>query len=429
MHAGPSHTLSQIRTRYWIPHGKAEVKRILSKCSTCRKYQGGPFQMPKMSAWPNKKISRSPPFSYTGLDYIGPLYVKDGEERTKVWICLFTCAVVRAVHLEIVMDLTPEEFLMSLRRFIARRGTPIEITLDNAPQFKVTKTVIDKAWEEIVTNQDVMCYTTNQKIRWNFIIEYAPWIGGFYEILVAMVKSAIRKSIGKILLNKIQLITFITEAEAVINSRPIVHVLEDLDIPVTLTPAHFLTPITTLGTPESNKKENQDNDPDYEVEPKNSAEKLLESWRKGQKHLDCLWKLWNEDYLLGLRERYQSSINQPRVKSVIPPQLNQVVHIHEKLPRGTWKIGIIHKLIESHDGEVRAAEIRIPSGKLLRRPINLLYPLETVQPIKDDEEAIEAPKNTEEFEQNVNTRGRKSTRKSALEARDRIKGQSMIDEY
>lgn len=80
---------------------------------------------------------------------------------------------------------------------------------------------------------------------------------------------------------------------------------------------------------------------------------------------------------------------------------------------------------------MRAAEVRIPSGKLLRRPINFLYPLETVQPIKDDKEAdklIEAPKNTKEFEQNVNTGGRKSTRKSALEARDRIKGQSIMNE-
>ena len=56
LYAGFNHTLSQIRTKYWIVLGRAEVKNVLRKCRTCRKYQGGPFKMPSMSPWPKNKL-------------------------------------------------------------------------------------------------------------------------------------------------------------------------------------------------------------------------------------------------------------------------------------------------------------------------------------------------------------------------------------
>ena len=90
---------------------------------------------------------RSLPFQYTGLAYFDPLYIKCGNhaDRRKVWVCLFTCVTVRAIHLEIVADLSAEEFLLGLRRFIARWGKPQQIILDNAPQFKLAKSSVDVA--------------------------------------------------------------------------------------------------------------------------------------------------------------------------------------------------------------------------------------------------------------------------------------------
>ena len=69
-HAGVNHTLAQIRMKYWIPKGRAEVKRVLRKCNICQKYQG-PFKIPSMSPWPSHKVIRSLPFHYNGLDYFG----------------------------------------------------------------------------------------------------------------------------------------------------------------------------------------------------------------------------------------------------------------------------------------------------------------------------------------------------------------------
>ena len=136
--------------------------------------------------------------------------------------------------------MTAEQFLLALRRFIARRGKPTQIILDNAPQFKLAKTAIDKAWKETMSHHEVQSYTANQGIEWNFIVELAPWMGGFYERLVGTVKGALKKSIGKICLTEKKLETFLAEAEAVINSRPLVYVGEDFGSGFSLTPADFL---------------------------------------------------------------------------------------------------------------------------------------------------------------------------------------------
>jgi len=124
IHAGVSHTLSQVRKEFWIPQGRMQVKYVISKCLICRRHKGPSFQLPNMPPWPQERVSRSDPFQYIGLDYLEPLYVKQGTELKKVWICLFTCLSIRAVHMEWVLGLTAAQFLNCLRRFVARRGRP-----------------------------------------------------------------------------------------------------------------------------------------------------------------------------------------------------------------------------------------------------------------------------------------------------------------
>ena len=133
-------------------------------------------------------------------------------------MCLFTCVAVRKIHQETVADLSAEEFLLTLSHFIARRGKPQQILLDNAPQFKLTKASVDVAWENPIRDSDVQLHTTEQRIKWSFIVQLSPWMGGFYERLVGVSKMALR-SIGNI---------FLTETEASINSRPLVYLREDL---------------------------------------------------------------------------------------------------------------------------------------------------------------------------------------------------------
>ncbi|XP_053391226.1 uncharacterized protein LOC128554039 [Mercenaria mercenaria] len=150
-----------------------------------------------MPPFPKGRVTEAVAFERTGLDYLGPLYIKTSGEYRKVWVCLFTCLVTRAVHLETVHDMSTEEFLLALRRFIAQRGSPMEINSDNAKQFKLASDTIHLIWKNTIKSDDVQTYVSNHGIKWNFIVERAPWYGGYWERLVGLVKQSLRKSLGR----------------------------------------------------------------------------------------------------------------------------------------------------------------------------------------------------------------------------------------
>ena len=289
----------------------------------------------------------------------------------KRWVCLFTCVAVRAIHLELVNDLSAQEFLRALRRFIARRGKPIELISDNAPQFKLGKSVIERVWLQTTTDPDIQSYVADQGIGWNFIIEFAPWQGGFYERLVGLVKLSLKKSLGKSCLSSKELETVIVEVEAVLNSRPLVYVGCEIDSGVALTPAHFLAMKPQTGAPILQKEE----DPEFFLKI-SSSESLTNKWKFAQQYLNRFWNIWRNEYVLSLRERYAKVLKQPRIKSSIQATNGTVVLIKENLPRGSWKMGIISELITGRDGKSRAAIVRLPNGKLIRRALSFLFPME-----------------------------------------------------
>ena len=217
-HTGCSQTLSLIRNKFWIPQGRAAVRRVLEKCVVCRRHEGGPYKMQLMPPIPTERVSASAPFTYTGLDYFGPLFIKTKGGSQKVWVCLYTCLVIRAVHLELMYDMTAHQFLLGLRRFIAQHGKPSKIISDNAAQFKLASDTIDKIWGKILTEDDTVSYIANENIQWTFTVELAPWMGGYYERLVGIVKRSLRKAIGKLHLRGEQLLTVLKEAEAVVKN-------------------------------------------------------------------------------------------------------------------------------------------------------------------------------------------------------------------
>ena len=76
MHAGIAHTSAQIRKEYWIPQGCVEVRRVLSQCLICFRYDRPSFQLPRMPPWLRERVSQSHPFQFVGLGYLGTVYVK-----------------------------------------------------------------------------------------------------------------------------------------------------------------------------------------------------------------------------------------------------------------------------------------------------------------------------------------------------------------
>lgn len=82
---------------------------------------------------PAQRIAEAPPFEITGLDFAGPLYCKSQD---KVCIALFTCAVTRAILLELMTDMTTEKFLLAFRCLVSRRGLRKTLYTDNTKMFE-----------------------------------------------------------------------------------------------------------------------------------------------------------------------------------------------------------------------------------------------------------------------------------------------------
>ncbi|XP_059056090.1 uncharacterized protein LOC131849969 [Achroia grisella] len=259
-HVGVSHTLAIIRKQYWIPRGRMQVQKLLRQCPACKKYSGGPYRLPPMAPLPPERVTYSEPFSYVGLDYFGPVLVDKNGCLEKRWISLYTCLAVRAIHMELVKDLTAEECLLGLRRFVSSRGVPKLIISDNALQFKLAA--------DVLTGD----YCVTNRIKWRFIPELAPWFGGFYERLIGIVKNCLKKTVDKHMLNHSQLGTIIKEIEAVVNSRPLTVVGEELE--------HVLTPADFLRT--GGPSILVTSDKEFLESATITKSNLVEGWKRGQ---------------------------------------------------------------------------------------------------------------------------------------------------
>ena len=176
LHNGVKETLTEVQTRYWIIKGRSLVKRILYKCLVCRRFEGRPYSVPVPPPLPDFQVRMDSPFTSTGVNFAGPLYVKaTGSTRgTKAWICLYTCCTVRAVHLDLVPDLTTSSFLRSLKRFAARRGLPRRFVLDNGQTFKAAA----KAIQAVTESREVQEHLTGLGVAWKFNVERAPSLVG-----------------------------------------------------------------------------------------------------------------------------------------------------------------------------------------------------------------------------------------------------------
>ncbi|GBM06874.1 hypothetical protein AVEN_147819-1 [Araneus ventricosus] len=116
--AGVLTTLTQLRDRFWIPKGRKVARSVLRRCVQCKKLNSENVN-PDPAPLPPERLQRVAAFQIAGADLAGPLFLHEGN---KAWIVLFTCAVYRAIHLELFASLSTETFMQTLRRFWARRG-------------------------------------------------------------------------------------------------------------------------------------------------------------------------------------------------------------------------------------------------------------------------------------------------------------------
>ena len=115
LHSGIAQTLAQLRQKYWVIQGHSAVQKVISYCLICIHWEGSPFKTPPFAPLPSYIVANSTndeSFVYTGMDYLGPVMVNENEIMKKMWICLFTCLKVTAIHLELVENTSANNFVL-----------------------------------------------------------------------------------------------------------------------------------------------------------------------------------------------------------------------------------------------------------------------------------------------------------------------------
>ena len=328
-HAGVGTLVNVLRGKFWIVSVRPMAKRVVKFCVTCQRHNSRPLSQ-VTAPLPTDRLTQSPPFSVTGVDYAGPLYCSNTDGK-KHYVLLFTCGVTRAIHLELVDSLNLDDFLLAFRRFVSRRALPNIIYSDNAKTFQAASALIHRE-------------VSGMTVKWKFICPLSPTWGGWWERLVRSVKLSLRKSIGKSTLSRSELETVLHESEACINSRPLTQLN---DTGMILTPSHFLI---GRGSPLAS----------HEMEALAQVSSLNILKQNEDYAIKQFWNLWEKEYLRNLPSCKTKSINNKLKEGSI------VIIRDENKKKMDWPLGIVTKLHRGLDGNTRAVEIKTEKTILVR---------------------------------------------------------------
>ncbi|XP_050079493.1 uncharacterized protein LOC126567309 [Anopheles maculipalpis] len=368
MHAGGRLLLSQMREQYWPLDGRRLVKSIVLNCFRCIRQDPALAQQP-IGQLPSSRITPSRPFSITGVDYAGPFYLKPAHRRaaaTKSYLCIFVCFTTKAVHLELVRDLTTAGFLAALRRFTSRRDLPSHIHSDNGKNFEGAERELRELFQMFDDEQQrnvIVADCANKGITWHFTPPKAPNFGGLWEAAVKTAKRHLYRHLGGTRLSYEGYCTVLQQIEAAMNSRPLLPLSDDPDELAALTPAHFLIGTSMHAVPE----------PDYT----HLKSCTLDDLQKWQLLVQRFWKHWATEYL----QEMQKSYTRPgsNNNNILTGRL--VILMDESLPTTRWPLA---RIIHTHPGEdqiVRVVTLKTAKG-IIKRPITKIC----ILPLRTDNE-------------------------------------------
>ncbi|KRY76490.1 hypothetical protein T4A_9942 [Trichinella pseudospiralis] len=316
LHAGVEQTLASLRQHYWALMGRSQVKRAT-----------------RMATLPRDRVVEASAFSQVGMDFAGPLYVRVGRKTTLPrYVCLITCMVTRAVHRELVPQMTTARVLQALRRFMARRGRPKIIQSDNFRSFKRAAAEFRQLLESIDMDR--------------------------------VQRELLRKVLGQALLDDCELQTILCEVEACLNARPLTFVNDGPGDPQPLSLFKLLTGRQYVDLPAVESQ-------DPEWRPTDHVNPQWENrWRYRQQLMARWWSRWRSTYLASLLPRNKWKNNG------VGPRINDLVLILEdNRPRTRCPLGVVIQLFPGRDGVSRATRIRTSTSEITR-PVAKLVVLE-----------------------------------------------------
>ena len=275
----------------------------------------------------------------------------------KAYICVFVSLSVKAVHLELVSDLTTDAFIACLRRFISRRGKPQTIWSDHGTNFIGASRELRELVEFLNRQraEKVICeFCSTHGINWDFIPERAPHFGGIWEAAVKSLKLHLRRVVGDVKLSFEELATVLAQIEACLNSRPLVPPSGSEGVDA-LTPGHFLIgrllellpdPPSSFGSPS-----------------------LLRRWNLCQLLVRHFWKRWSLEYLITLQKvtKWQHSCKNLTEGDLVILQEDNTIPTK-------WPLARVSKVHPGKDGVVRVVTLKTSTGYYIR-PVTKVAPL------------------------------------------------------
>lgn len=227
LHSGAQLTLAMLRRKFWILAGRDTVRQLIFSCVQCVRYKARQPQ-PVMGDLPAGRVQPHFPFTHVGMDYGGPFIVKESRRRnahtTKMYLALFVCMSVKAVHLELVTDLSTQAFLAALDRFVARRGIPSDIYSDCGTNYVGAARQIKELFHAVELQQTL---SIRIPCHWHFNPPAAPHFGGLWEAGIKSVKRHLKHSVGDQVLTVEEMLTLLTRVEGILNSRPLTQLSTD----------------------------------------------------------------------------------------------------------------------------------------------------------------------------------------------------------
>lgn len=347
-HAGAQTVLSNFRLRYWPLNALRQIKRIIRNCLVCFRFSTITNSQ-IMASLPKERVTISRPFQNVGVDFAGPVFIKTSKLRKapliKCYISLFVCMVTKAVHIEAVTNLSSDAFILTLKRFIARRGNPSCVFSDNGTNFVGASNQlkeIQNFFKKRNTSDCFQDYLTQNEIKWKFIPPRSPHWGGLWESAIKSAKFHLVRLVGNAKLTYEELSTVLCQVESIMNSRPLSQLSNDPSDLNALTPGHFLIGNALTAHPERDIT--------------HIPETRLSLYQKISQIKQVFWKRWSVEYLNRL---------QNRPKWFRPTRnfaLNDLVLLKEdNTPPLIWPLARIIEVMPSTDGKVRV--VRLQTGK------------------------------------------------------------------
>lgn len=344
LHPTKATMLSIVSQRFWILKAKSAIRKLHHECLRCFRMKPVAAQQ-FMSDLPEARVKLTTPFVNSAVDYAGYYLIKTGTTRnapsTKAYVVMFKCMSTGAIHLDVASDLSTKEFLAVMDRFVSRRGLCVELFSDNATCFEGANNHLKKIVLDM--KSDVEKYCCDKSIKWKFTTPRSPSAGGIYESGIKSAKHHLNRLFEKTFTFE-QFTTILCKIEAVLNSRPLTPMSEDIEDLNVLTPGHFLIGRPLTAMPQKN----------FLKTPSNR----LAHWEELQQIQQKFWNQWYHQYLLQLQKR---PVN---FREKFQFELGDMVLVKdENLPPLKWLMGRIIKMFPGKDRVVRNVRVKTQHGE------------------------------------------------------------------